>query len=203
MKDEPGAEKAVRDEFNRRLDAYNKEIWVDGWKIINRNRPYTQEKASAGQSANIEPDEKGARKNRMIIFAILLIVPAINLSSMTHSRLRRRVSEIAVRRVFGQTKMATVLSVINENLVITLVAGLIGLLLSVVTAMLFGEAIFSQGWDFSISRPEVDATMLLSWGTFGWALLFCFVLNLISSGIPAIQASRQSLVNSLRGGSNK
>jgi len=203
MKDEPGAEEAVRGEFNRRLDAYNKEIWTDGWKIINRNRPYTQEKESAGLGANIEPDEKGARKKRMIIFAILLIVPAINLSSMTHSRLRRRVSEIAVRRAFGQTKAATVLSIINENLVITLVAGLIGLLLSVTTALLFGEVIFSQGWDFSISRPEVDATMLLSWGTFGWALLFCFVLNLISSGIPAIHASRQPLVNSLRGGSNK
>lgn len=202
-KDEPGAEAAVRDEFGRRLDEYNKEIGQAGWKIINRNRPYTQEKLSAGNSANIEPDEKAARKQRVIIFAILLIVPAINLSSMTHSRLRRRVSEIAVRRAFGQTRFATIMSVINENLVITCVAGVIGLALSVVMALLFGEMLFSQGWDFSLSRPKVDFTMLFSWSTFGWAVLFCFVLNLLSSGIPAIQASRQPLVNSLRGGSNK
>lgn len=203
LKDEAGAEAAVRDEFERRLDEYNKVVGEAGWKILNRNRPYTQEKTCAGNSANVEPDENAARQRRIIIFAILLIVPAINLSSMTHSRLRRRVSEIAVRRAFGQTKLASVLSVINENLVITLIAGLLGLLLSVVMAMLFGEAIFAQGWDFSLSRPQVDFTMLFSWSTFGWALLFCFVLNLLSSGIPAIQASRQPLVNSLRGGSNK
>lgn len=203
MKDEPGSEQAIRDELNRRLEAYNKEIGEAGWVIINRNRPYTQEKKVSGIGANIEPDEKAARKRRWIIFSILLIVPAINLSSMTHSRLRRRVSEIAVRRAFGQTKLATIVSVINENLVITLIGGVLGLLLSIVMALIFGEAIFAQGWDMSLSRPHVDYTMLMSWSTFGWALLFCFILNILSSGIPAIQASRQPLVNSLRGGSNK
>ena len=39
-----------------------------------------------------------ARRQRIVIFVILLIVPAINLSSMTQSRLRQRVSEIGVRR---------------------------------------------------------------------------------------------------------
>lgn len=203
MKDEPGSEQAIRDELNRRLEAYNKEIGEAGWVIINRNRPYTQEKKVSGIGANIEPDEKAARKRRWIIFSILLIVPAINLSSMTHSRLRRRVSEIAVRRAFGQTKLATIVSVINENLVITLIGGFLGLLLSIVMALIFGDAIFAQGWDMSLSRPHVDYTMLMSWSTFGWALLFCFILNILSSGIPAIQASRQPLVNSLRGGSNK
>lgn len=193
---------AVHNEVERRVKEYNKQVGVEGWQIINRNRPYAQEKEVAGGSANIEPDEKAARKSRWIIFGILLIVPAINLSSMTHSRLRRRVSEIAVRRAFGQTKLSTVISVINENLVITLVAGVIGLVLSVVMAYFFGNMLFAQGYDFSLSKPETDMSMLMSWGTFGWALLFCFVLNILSSGIPAIQASRQPLVDSLRGGGN-
>lgn len=193
---------AVSSEVENRLIEYNKELKESGWKIINRNRPYTQEKASAGNSANIEPDEKGARKSRWIIYAILLIVPAINLSSMTHSRLRRRVSEIAVRRAFGQTKLETIVSVISENLVITLLAGLLGLLMSVILACIWGDSLFDVGWDFSLSRPSVNFSMLLSRSTFGMALLFCFVLNILSAGIPAIQASRQPLVNSLRGGNN-
>ena len=185
---------AVHSEVERRVTEYNKQIGVEGWQIVNRNRPYTQEKDVAGGSANIEPDEKAARKSRWIIFGILLIVPAINLSSMTHSRLRRR--------AFGQTKVSTVISVINENLIITLIAGVLGLVLSVVMAYFFGNMLFSQGYNFSLSQPETDMSMLMSWSTFGWALLFCFVLNILSSGIPAIQASRQPLVDSLRGGGN-
>lgn len=193
---------AVRAEVANRLVAYNNEISENGWKIINRNRPYNQEVASAGQSANNEPDAEGAKKSRWVIYAILLIVPAINLSSMTHSRLRRRVSEIAVRRAFGQTKLQTIFSVISENLLITLVAGVLGLLMSVILAYIWGDSLFASGWDFSLSRPKVNVSMLLSWSTFGWALIFCFVLNILSSGIPAFQASNQPLVNSLRGGNN-
>ena len=94
------------------------------------------------------------------------------------------------------------IEVINENLIITLIAGVLGLVLSVVMAYFFGNMLFSQGYNFSLSQPETDMSMLMSWSTFGWALLFCFVLNILSSGIPAIQASRQPLVDSLRGGGN-
>lgn len=200
-----GSEKSieeVRSEVANRLETYNREIGESGWKIINRNRPYTQEVSAVGQSANNEPDVEGDRRGRWVIYTILLIVPAINLSSMTHSRLRRRVGEIAVRRAFGQTKLQTVISVICENFLVTIVAGVIGMLMSVVLAYIWGDSLFDMGWDFSLSRPKVDVSMLLSWSTFGWALLFCFVLNILSSGIPAIQASRQPLVNSLRGGNN-
>ena len=53
---------------------------------------------------NLEPDLKAARRERVIIFIILLLVPAINLSSMTQSRLRQRVAEIGVRRAFGRSE---------------------------------------------------------------------------------------------------
>lgn len=81
--------------------------------------------------ANIEPDVDAARRQRIMIFVILLIVPAINLSSMTQSRLRQRVSEIGVRRAFGSTRAELMGQIIAENLVVTLLAGIVGLLLSV------------------------------------------------------------------------
>lgn len=85
---------AIREEAARRLDEFNKVIGENGYKIINRNRPYDQEKNALVAGANVEPDVTAARRTRFIIFLILLIVPAINLSSMTQSRLRRRVAEI-------------------------------------------------------------------------------------------------------------
>lgn len=123
---------AIRREAERRKSAYNTLIGKNGWELIYRNRPYDQEKNAIAFGANIEPDVDAARRQRIIIFVILLIVPAINLSSMTQSRLRQRVAEIGVRRAFGSTRMELMGQIIAENLVITLLAGIVGLLLSVV-----------------------------------------------------------------------
>lgn len=105
---------AIREEAGRRLDEFNKVIGENGYRIINRNRPYDQEKNALTAGANVEPDVAAAHRTRFIIFLILLIVPAINLSSMTQSRLRRRVAEIGVRRAFGCTRMELLYGAQNE-----------------------------------------------------------------------------------------
>lgn len=190
---------AIRQEAERRRQEYNTLIGTDGWELIYRNRPYDQEKNAIAFSANQEPDVNQARRQRMIIFIILLIVPAINLSSMTQSRLRQRVAEIGVRRAFGSTRLELMGQIITENLVVTLMAGVLGLLLSVAFAYLGNSLLFAQEFTQTLSPPEVDASILLHASTFGWALLFCFVLNLLSSGIPAWRASRMGIVNALGG----
>ena len=190
---------AIREETERRRQEYNTIIGENGYSLIYRNRPYDQEKSAAGMAANIEPDVDQARRQRLIIFIILLIVPAINLSSMTQSRLRQRVAEIGVRRAFGSTRLELMRQIIAENLVVTLLAGILGLLLSVVFAYLGNTLLFAQEFSQTLSPPAVDASILLHGSTFGWALLFCFVLNLLSSGIPAWRASRVGIVNALGG----
>jgi len=189
----------IRKEAERRKQEYNVLLAEDGYELIYRNRPYDQEKNAAGFSANQEPDVEGARRQRMVIFIILLIVPAINLSSMTQSRLRQRVSEIGVRRAFGSTRLELMGQIIAENLVVTLMAGVLGLLLSVAFAYLGNTLLFAQEFSQTLSPPAVDASILLHASTFGWALLFCFILNLLSSGIPAWRASRVGIVNALGG----
>lgn len=86
-----------------------------------------------------------------------------------------------------------------RNLVVTLLAGVMGLLLSVAFAYLGNTLLFAQEFSQTLSPPAVDASILLHGSTFGWALLFCFVLNLLSSGIPAWRASRIGIVNALGG----
>ena len=130
---------------------------------------------------------------------ILLIVPAINISSMTQSRLRQRVSEIGVRRAFGSTRMEIMLQIIAENFIVTLMAGALGLLMSVFFAFMGSSIIFAQEFNYSIVLPEVDITMLLQLDTFLWAFVFCFVLNLLSSGFPAWRASRIGIVSAISG----
>ena len=84
-------------------------------------------------------------------------------------------------------------------MVVTLLAGVLGLILSVLFAYFGNDLIFTSGWGIR-QAPTVSVSMLLHPSTFAWALFFCFVLNLLSSGLPAWRASRMGIVNALLGG---
>lgn len=186
-------------ECDRRLADINKQIKEAGLVIKSRNRPYDQEKNAIAFGANYEPDVKAERRMRWIVYLILLIVPAINLSSMTQSRLRERVAENAVRRAFGCHRSTMVMSLLSENLVVTLLAGLLGLIMSVVFACLGTDFLFAQPYAQTFTSITVSPGMLLHWSTFLTALGFCFILNILSTTIPAWRASRAVIVDSLRG----
>ncbi len=188
---------ATKQEFENRMKKYNEQIKDTSWEFISRKRPYTQEEETVAWGANIEPDVKSSRISRLIVYMILLIVPAINLSSMTDSRLRRRTSEIGVRRAFGCRRSELFAGLLGENLIVTLLAGVVGWLLSVVFAWLCGSFLFSEAYSSTFVEPKVDLSMLVQASTFFRALLFCFILNLLSSGIPAWKASRTAVVNAL------
>ncbi len=168
-----------------------------GYQYVWRNRPYTTEKDAVSKWANVEPDLKHARRSRLMVYLILLIVPAINRSSMTQSRVKRRMSEIAVRRSYGATRSGILGSLIMENLSMTLIAGLIGFGLSVAFALMLAPTLFNQGMSATSAPTTASLPMLLHWSTLGMALLFCFILNLLCTGVPAWRASRASIVNSL------
>ena len=50
-----------------------------------------------------------------IILFILLLVPALNLSGITLSRMRRRMAELGVRRAFGATQGTILWQVLSEK----------------------------------------------------------------------------------------
>lgn len=187
----------IREEFERRVEDMNKKITDTGWKFITIGRPYTQEKDAVSKSSNLEPDLEGDRRSRMVVYLILLIVPAINLSGMTESRLRKRAAEIGVRRAFGCTRPKIFGQLLRENLLITAAAGIIGWVLSVVFAMLFSTELFTRGFSYTSVTPSIDISMLVQPSTFFTAIGFCFLLNLLSSGLPAWNASRGNIVNAL------
>lgn len=188
----------IRNEFENNVRKHNKNIESTGWQIISRGRPYTQEKESIGAWANIEPDLESSRLTHLIVYVILLLVPAINLSSMTESRLKRRAEEIGIRRAFGCSRLRIFLSLVWENLLITIVAGLAGWILSVIFAWLCTSFLFAPEFNLDSIAPSVDFDMLVQLPTFLWALFFCFILNLLSSGIPAFRAARTNIVNALK-----
>lgn len=188
----------IREEYKNLMKKIDDEVKVSGFEFVLHERPYDQETAVNTPSADQSPDMDAVRLHRYVIWSILLLIPAVNLSSMTHSRLCRRREEIGVRRAFGARKRGILTDLFIENLIITIISGLIGLILSVVFATFGAEYIFSAQAMTGIAT-NISPMMLLNWKTFGLAMLFCLILNLLSASLPAWQAACTNIVNALAG----
>jgi len=125
------------------------------------------------------------------LLLFLLLIPALNLTGVVQSSVQKRRSEIGLRKAFGATYGTLMMQVLYENLVITLIGGIIGLGLSFI--FLFA------GRNFLLSgNTLLTMDMLFKPGLFIAALVFALLLNLLSAGIPAIRTSRQPIVNALK-----
>lgn len=114
---------------------------------------------------------------------------------MTRSRMRHRVAEIGVRRAFGCRRSRIVWQLLCENFFITLAGGIVGLGLSMIFILFISNYFVNYTGDFFIDNFDQTVTtptfeMLFNWDSFGFALLLCFILNLLSAGIPAWKAAR-------------
>lgn len=187
----------IRAEVKRLLAAYNKSISPDTLEFVGQ--PDDIETATNREWANEMPDMKSIHLRYLLIFAILLIVPAINIASMTQSRLRQRREEIGVRRAFGAKKRTILSQVMIESLVQTILASILGLIMCFIICGCASEFIFQEGSFFGITHEiTFDASVLFSPEIYGWAILFCLVLNILSSVVPAWRACRANIVESLK-----
>lgn len=107
---------------------------------------------------------------------------------MTHSRLRRRMTEIGVRRAYGCTRWQIIRDILIENFLITVAGGLLGLILCFFFGIFYSDMIFTE---LATSQSTgLSLSLIFNWQIFAIALIFCFILNILSSGIPAWRASR-------------
>lgn len=187
----------LRKEINRNLAVYNKRIAPD--KLDLMEQPDEQETYVNREWSNIAPPMKQIHRVYLMILLILLIVPAINIASMTQSKLRRMEAEIGVRRAFGAKRSTIVWQVMAESMVQSLLAGLLGLVLSLGLCFLLSDYVFDESSFFrTTGQVTLDAGILFSPRLYGWALLFCVVLNLLSSTIPAWRASRKNVAEAIK-----
>lgn len=150
--------------------------------------------------SNVAPNMKSINRRRWLIYLILLLVPAINLSAMTHSRMQQRIEEIAVRRAFGSTRREVFAQIFTENLIYTFLGAIIGFLFCLVISFLWSVSLLGgSDLDYSTTPLLISPIALFHFSTLGIAFLFCLVLNLLTTGIPAWKASRMQIAASLTG----
>lgn len=145
-----------------------------------------------------DPDMKGMYWQYGIVLFIILLVPALNLCGLSSSRMQQRMSELGVRKAYGNTRMMLVRRILDENLVLTILGGIVGFVFSYGAVYLLRGWIFSTFWTvYSHGEIILPVSSLFSPAVFAYALLFCLLMNLLSAGIPAWYASRKPIVVSL------
>ena len=133
-------------------------------------------------------------------FVALLFIPAMNLSGMISSRMDHRLCELGVRRAYGATNKILLGQVLWENLLLTCLGGLIGILLSyliVLTASDWILNLFDDWVNDPDKTPFLSFEMLFNPWIFSFAFVLCVLLNLISAFVPALWSLRHTIIQSL------
>ena len=187
---------AIREETERLRLKYNEGL--NNQAMQYRDQPDTQFVYVNRKWANVSPDTKKIVIEYIVVIALLLLVPAINLSGMTLSRMRKRFPELGVRRSFGASRGALLNQILLESMILTLIGGLVGLILSYGSVFLLNDLLFSNSSNSYLEGTNtVSAAMLVDPMIFIGALAFCLLLNVLSSGVPAWRASRLNIVTAL------
>ena len=165
---------------------------VDPEWNITFHGPYTHRQTLLHETRDMKPDEKTANLKMIFMFTVLLLIPAVNLSGFSMSQIKRRTEEIGIRKAFGAKKQIILIQVLAENFITTLIGGVIGLVLSYFVVAGMKEWLLDVGADSSI-----PVHVLVSYHVLLGVFAACFILNLLSAGIPAYRASKANIVDSI------
>lgn len=187
---------AIRTEVNRYVEQMNSTQKVMKLRLFGA--PDSQLMSMARTDVFNEPNVTKFIGLYILLIAILLLVPAINLSGITLSRMRKRMQEIGVRRAFGATRSELLWQILSENLLLTLISGVVGLILSFVSILGMREWLLSTDTSGYLGADiDVGSQMMFNPAIFLYAFLFCLLMNLLSAGLPAWKVSRSKIVSAL------
>ena len=126
----------------------------------------------------------------LIVGALLFItLPTLNLVTVNLSRILERSSEIGVRKAFGASSRTLVGQFVVENVVLTLLGGLLGFALAVACI-----AALNESGAVPHARFDVNVRVFLE------GMLLAAAFGVISGVVPAWRMSRLHPVHALRGG---
>lgn len=171
---------AYSDQLKKELKARKKVSPDDENAVVVRNRA------------------EGLKDSFQFLFVITMIVGFIGLGTLLAGIIgisnimvyivKERTQEIGVRKAIGAKPRSIVTLIIQESIVITVISGLIGVALGVLTLKLIGNSLE----EYFIKDPSV-----------GWLLITAAFISLVMSGllagfIPAYRASKIKPIEALR-----
>ena len=133
----------------------------------------------------------------VLLACILLIVPAVNISGLISSMLNKRFEEIGIRKVYGASTQRVTNQFLTENMLLIIIGGIIGLLLSFVALYIFRTWLLGVSVAY-ISQIEMSWWMFFRPSVFIMAFVFCLIFNMLSTLIPVWHVSGKAVVDILK-----
>jgi putative ABC transport system permease protein len=120
-------------------------------------------------------------------FFLFLLLPTINLININVTRIMERSSEIGVRKAFGASSKTLVYQFIVENLLLTFIGAILGLVFSLLAIRFINAANIISNMELSLN-PIVLIYSLVAYIFFG----------VLSGVYPAWRMSRLNVVSALK-----
>jgi putative ABC transport system permease protein len=182
--------KQIHDEFNSRL--LRVELPKGATNIVAPFETSLQSVARLFPIADSKsPDSQVGRFVALVaaLAALFALLPTVNLVNINVSRIMERVSEIGVRKAFGAPARTLIVQFLVENVLLTLVGGVIGLTLT----MMVIHAL-------NVSGILQYAQLTMNIRVFVYGVLIALLFGLISGVYPAWRMARLNPVDALKGG---
>ena len=122
-----------------------------------------------------------------VFVLMFMLLPTLNLVNINITRIMERSSEIGVRKAFGASSKTLVYQFLVENIILTILGGLIGVLLAMAIISMINSSHLIKNIELSL-----NVNVLL------YGLLICIFFGLLSGVYPAWRMSKLNVVSALK-----
>ncbi len=121
------------------------------------------------------------------LLALFALLPTLNLVNLNVTRIMERASEIGVRKAFGANRSHIVYQFIFENIVLTILGGMIGFIIALILIKLINDG-----------QVQDLITLKVNFNFFIYSILLILFFGILSGFLPALKMSKLHIVNALK-----
>jgi len=159
-------------------------------RLLLKDKTGTMFQAFSRNLIPVNEPSKAGRALKIILISFIslfVLLPTLNLINLNVSRIMERSSEIGVRKAFGASKGNILGQFIFENVILTIIGGLIGLVLATVLIYFINSANLLEFLKLTINFKF-----------FLYSFLLVILFGVISGFLPAFRMSKIHIVNALK-----
>lgn len=128
------------------------------------------------------------------ILLLLILIPALNIMTLSSAKVYAMTTEIAIKRALGATKRQAFGQIISENILLSLIGFILAVVLVKPLLGLIDKTLYTSGNTASVlSGFSLDITVL------ALTLILALLFALISGGIPAYHTAIRNIAVALKG----
>lgn len=138
-----------------------------------------------------DEDPASSQQQLFLIITTLLglftLLPILNLVNLNVSRMMDRSAEIGVRKAFGAGKVDLIIQFVFENVILTLIGGVVGFLLTILLISMLNTSGALSG-----IKLELNFKMMLL------SLLVTILFGILSGVLPALKMAKIHIIQALK-----